>query len=75
MSSKGKLIAIDFGSTKTVSAYFHDDGPANIITDADMNRTMLNCLAFTEYQQLFGHAAEYQATVNAKNTIRGSGNY
>lgn len=69
------IISIDFGSSKIVSAHLDKNNIASIITDVDTSRAMRTCLAFTEYQRLFGHAAEYQATVNARNTIRGSGNY
>lgn len=73
MSSDKSIIAIDFGSTKVVSAYLGANGRANIITDAETNRMMLNCTAFTENQCLVGNGADYEAAVNAQNTIRGAG--
>lgn len=76
MDARQKIIAIDFGSTKIVSAYYSPTNRiASIIVDPEENRIMLNCVAFTESQRLFGFTAENQASVNAMNTIRGTGEY
>lgn len=73
MNSAITTIAIDFGSTKIVAAYLGENERANIIIDAETNRTMLNAVQFTENQCLVGNGADYGADVNARNTIRGIG--
>lgn len=75
MSLKRSNIAIDFGSKKVVTAYLQDNVMANIITDEEANRTIQNCIAFTEHCSMFGFAADYQSSMNPKNTIRGGGKF
>uniref|UniRef100_A0A336MB84 Hypoxia up-regulated protein 1 n=1 Tax=Culicoides sonorensis TaxID=179676 RepID=A0A336MB84_CULSO len=72
MSTLDKVLAIDFGSTKIVSAYYDiANGRSNIIVDSHSNRALRSCIAFTKTQCLFGYAAECQINSNARNTIRG----
>lgn len=73
MAENQKVIAIDFGSTKIVSAFCDENGHAIILTDEQSNREMIACIGFTNRQRLFGFAAECQASVNPKNTIFGKG--
>lgn len=73
MTTEGTTIAIDFGSTKIVTAYLNENDRATILIDAQTNRTMLNAIQFTENQCLVGNGADYGADVNARNTISGTG--
>uniref|UniRef100_A0A336L9M2 CSON002287 protein n=1 Tax=Culicoides sonorensis TaxID=179676 RepID=A0A336L9M2_CULSO len=72
MTTLDKVLAIDFGSTKIVSAYYDiANGRSKIIIDSHSNRALRSCIAFTKTQCLFGYAAECQINSNARNTIRG----
>uniref|UniRef100_A0A336MIN2 CSON002288 protein n=1 Tax=Culicoides sonorensis TaxID=179676 RepID=A0A336MIN2_CULSO len=64
------IIGIDLGTTFSAAAIFRN-GMAEIIPNANGERTTPSCVAFTEVDRLVGKAAAYQAADNPENTING----
>ena len=68
MPSKAPAIGIDLGTTYSCVGVFQD-GNVTIIEDDQGDRKIPSCVAFTEYEQLVGHAAQNQVARNPCNTI------
>jgi molecular chaperone DnaK len=65
----GKVIGIDLGTTNSCVAVM-EGGEAQVITNAEGNRTTPSVVAFTkDGERLVGAAAKRQAVTNPQNTI------